>query len=133
MAKKVKSKKTASLKKVGKNADTPATHGQLDAVRSELKSEITTLSLKMDSGFKQVDSRFKKVDAKFDQVDAKFDQVYAKIQEVLTAVQSVKVLVEDQNSRNLLVMDSLRSVVDVQQDLMDRVQKLEKSAFGVEN
>ena len=67
MAKKVKSKKTASLKKVGKNADTPATHGQLDAVRSELKSEITTLSLKMDSGFKQVDSRFKKVDAKFDQ------------------------------------------------------------------
>ena len=119
MSKKVKSKKSTILKKVGKNADTPATHGQLDAVRSELKSEITTLSLKMDSGFKQVDARFKQVDSK--------------IQEVLTAIQSVKVLVEDQNSRNLFVMDSLRSVVDVQQDLMNRVQKLEKSAFGVEN
>lgn len=102
---KVKSKKTPKLSRVGKNTETPATHGQLEAVRSELKSDITTLSLKMDS----------------------------KIQEVLTEVRSIKVLVEEQNSRNLFVMDSLRSVVDVQQDLMDRVQKLEKSAFGVEN
>ena len=112
MAKKVKSKKTASLKKVGKNSDVPATQGQLEAVRAELKSEMTSLSLKIDS----VESRLE-----------------SKIEQVLTAVHSIKVLVEDQNSRNLFVMDSLRSVVDVQQDLMDRVQKLEKTAFGVEN
>lgn len=85
MAKKVKPKKKPILKKVSKNSDTPATQGQLEAVRSELKSEITTLSLRMDAGFKKVDSRFKEVDAK--------------IQEVLTAVLSVKVIVEDQNCR----------------------------------
>ena len=58
-------------------------------------------------------------------VDAKFLSVEAKLEQVVSAVHHVAALVEEQNSRNLYVLDGYAGLDAAQQDLSDRVAKLE--------
>jgi len=81
-----------------KSSEVPATKGMIDETRAELKSDITSLSLEMKSGFTAVD---------------------AKIEKVLAAVHSVKALVEDQEARNKYVLDGHTNLHDRQ----DRMEK----------
>ncbi|MGH8477733.1 MAG: hypothetical protein ACRERV_00670 [Methylococcales bacterium] len=45
----------------------------------ELKGEIQSLRVDMDSQFEQVDKRFEQVDKRFEQVDKRFEQLTSRI------------------------------------------------------
>ncbi len=83
----------------------------LHLVRSELKSE-------MKSGFKKVDAQFKEVDARFDKMESKFEQV-------LSEVARVGILVEEQNSKNRVVLEGLTGLFQRQERLEGRVDQVE--------
>lgn len=53
----------------------PATRKMLRLVRDELKSEIRSVGLKIESRFLQQDSTFEKIDAQFARVDARFAEM----------------------------------------------------------
>lgn len=78
--------------------DLPATQGMLQLVRTELKSE-------MKSGFRQVGSR---------------------LEQVLSEVARVGILVEEQNSRNRVVLEGLTGLWERQQRSDNRVSDVEK-------
>jgi len=88
-----------------KSAEIPATKGMLDEVRSELKSDIASISLKMKAGFENVDSRF--------------SEMNSKIEEVLSAIHGIKALTESQEARNKYVLDGHTNLHDRQ----DRFEK----------
>lgn len=146
-------KKTARKKKVGRvrkqsparSVDVPATKGMLDESREELKHEITSarleiravdakLDAKVDALSARLDAKANALDAKIDAlrsemdsrfklVDVRFDRTDAKIENVLAAVHRVGLLVEEQNARNIFVLDGYTS-------LNDRLEKLEKRDDG---
>ena len=128
--------------------DVPATKGMLDESREELKHEITSARLEIRAVEAKVDALNAKLDAKsnaldtkidalgtrldakidalraemdsrFKLVDVRFDRTDAKIENVLAAVHRVALRVEEQNARNIFVLDGYTS-------LNDRVEKLEK-------
>lgn len=115
-----------------KSKDLPATQGMLQLVRTELKADVRELRSSMTAEFKQVDAKFNHVDARFNQIDARFNQVDArfnetdaKIERVLGAVHRVAsevarigVLVEEQNSKNRIVLEGLTGLAQRQ----DRVE-----------
>jgi chromosome segregation ATPase len=143
-----KSKKSTAPKKSGQ---IPATQKMLDLAKRELKSQMTSIQLEMrgqfkgvdgrfksleahfndvDARFNKVDARFKDVDARFDKVDARFDSMDAKIETLIAAVHKSNANVEEQNARNLYVLDGYSSIYDSQVALKARVENLEKSVFG---
>lgn len=87
---------------ISKAKDVPATQGMLKLVRSELKAE-------MKAGFRQVDSKFAQMDSKFEQV--------------LSEVARVGSLVEEQNSRNQIVLEGLTGLFQRQDRLEIQVNE----------
>lgn len=69
--------------------DLPATQGMLQLVRNELKSDISELRAEMKSGFSQFDSQFDGLRSEFSRV---------------------AFLVEEQNSRNKVVLEGLTAL-----------------------
>ena len=142
MAKKVRK----SLKKIAKASDVPASQGQLEELRSEMKSEFASQKLamraiekridakfsKIDARFSKIDTRFSKFDARMNTFDARFDTLESMIQSLIASVHRTNAIVEEQNARNKFVIDGYKSVIDVQEDLNTRVKKLEKATFGIE-
>lgn len=92
---------------VPRTKDLPATQEMLQLVRTELKADIRMLRSEVKAGFNQVD-------AKLNQMDSKFEQV-------LSEVARVGVLVEEQNSRNNIVMEGLNGLWQRQQRVESRV------------
>lgn len=86
-----------------RSKDLPATQGMLQLVRNELKSDTQALRSEMNSQFKQVDS--------------KIEQVLGVVHQVAAEVARVGTLVEEQNSRNEVVLEGL-SVLFHRQDLL---------------
>jgi|GEM_PF-3471509 len=109
-------KKNLKLKRIGRASEVPASQGQLEAVRSELKSDIMSVGLKMDS-----------LDARMTSVR---DELKADIARLESSVQRVIALVEEQTARNNWVIDAYKIVVDVQEDLRTRTGRLETKVFG---
>ncbi len=120
----MKKKSAASVKlktsQPKKSGQVPVTKKMLDETRAELKADITTLRLEIKSGFKQVDARFKQVDAGFKQVDSRFDQMDASMNQIKSEIHRVLAVVEEQNARNIYVLDGYNS-------LEHRVGQLETS------
>jgi chaperonin cofactor prefoldin len=88
------------------------TKAMLDGTRSELMSEITSLRLEMKAGFRQVDVRMGQLDLRMDQLDLRMDQLDLRMdqlsmetQKVIAGIHRITVLVEEQNARNLYVLD----------------------------
>jgi hypothetical protein len=77
----------------------------LDTTRAEIKSDITTLRLEMRAGFKKVDSSFLRIDAQ--------------MSELKSMIYRLHVIGEEQNARNIFVLDGYTS-------LDARVSALEK-------
>lgn len=102
-----------SLKKVENSSDVPASQGQIESLRAETKSEFASQKLQIRSLEKRM--------------DAKFDSLEAKIESLTAVVHRTNAIVEEQNTRNMFVLDGYRAVIDVQQDLDARVAKLEKT------
>ncbi len=98
-----RSKATSEYPWIAQAKDLPAKQGMLQLVRSELKSE-------MKSGFRQVDS---------------------KLEQVLSEVSRVGLLVEEQNSRNSVVLEGLTGLWDRQKRVESRVDEVEKSVQSI--
>ena len=90
-------KKTAPAMKLPRSVkELPASQGMLQLVRSELKSDISGLRSETKAGFAQVDSRFNLIESKLAQV--------------LSEVARVGVSIEEQNSRNQVVLEGLTNL-----------------------
>lgn len=89
--------------------DVPCTKAHLELVRQELKSDITSLSLKMDSKFQHMDSKFEKMSS---------------------VLFEMKALFEEQNSRNRVVLDGYAHLFDKSLSVESRIENLEKKVFG---
>lgn len=116
-----------------RSRDLPATQGMLHLVRNELKSDSRSLRSEMNSRFNEVDARFNQIDARFNQVDARFKEVDArfnrvdsKLEKVLSEVSRLAFIVEEQNSRNQIVLEGLSS-------LFHRQDRVERRMGEVEN
>ena len=103
------SKRTKSVPT--KAGDVPVTQVMLNGVRDELKSDISSLEHKMNAGFKAHDARF-------ETVESKIDKVYSE-------VHRIGVIVEEQATRNNVVLEALTS-------LFHRQDRVEGKADGIE-
>ena len=131
-----------------KSANVPVTKAMLYKVRDELKSETSSIrhDLKafrsdmssrfhnvdskfdgmnskfhgIDSRFDEMNAKFHNVDSRFDDLDSKFHKVMAEIQKLTGEVHNTRLLMEEQNSKNIFVLDGYTS-------LSDRLSKLEKT------
>jgi chromosome segregation ATPase len=112
----------------------------LHLVRSELKAEmksgfsrmdakfdlIDSRFLQIDSRFSQIDSRFSQIDAKFGEISGGFQQMNAKLEQVISESARIAMLVEEQNSRNQIVLEGLTGLWQRQERIEERVEALEK-------
>jgi hypothetical protein len=102
-----------------KSPDIPVTQEMLNEARNELKHEITSFRLEVDSRFKRVDAAIAKVQSDVAKVQSDVAKVQSDVAKVLAAVHRVGLLVEEQNARNKYVLDGYTS-------LSDRLDKIEK-------
>lgn len=107
--------------------DVPVTQKMLYLVRDELKADIKSLEHKINarfegqnSKFKSIDSRFESIDARFESIDARFESIDSKLEKLTAEFHSMKLLIEEQNAKNNIVLDGLTSLFHRQ----DRVEKL---------
>src|SRR4051812_30210090 len=105
MKKKVQEKNASEFKYRARLKDLPASQGMLQLVRNELKADLRGLRAEMKSGFNGADSRF---------------------EQVLSEVARVGLHVEEQNSRNQIVLEGLSG-------LFQRQERVEFRLDGVEN
>jgi hypothetical protein len=104
-------KKLTSEFKVRKNAkELPATQGMLQLVRSELKSDIRGLRSEMKSGFNQIDS---------------------KLEQVQSSIDRLSYIVEEQNSRNQVVLEGLTGLFQRQNQIELRNSEVENLVQGL--
>lgn len=103
-------KENPGFRYVPQSKDLPATQGILHLVRMELKSE-------MKAGFSQVNARFNQVDARFEQV--------------LSEIARIGILVEEQNSRNRIVLEGLSGLWERQERVEKRVDHFEKTIHNI--
>lgn len=91
----------------------------MDARFDSIDSKIQS----MDARFDSVDSRMDSLDSKIDSVDSKIDSVElrlnSKFEDIKSDIHQVKLLVEEQNARNVIVLDGLAGLFHRQ----DRVEK----------
>lgn len=138
MAKKIQKKLSKKVVRYQTSKDTPTTHGYVETIRAELKSMISTVSLKDKSFYKKVDSiesRFDSIDERFASLRSEFkSDIYrleSKIDDLGTNIQRVLAVVEEQNARNMAVFDQYKVMVNVTDHLNLRVCKLETKTFGI--
>lgn len=102
----------------------------------------------IDARFDSVDKKFVAIDARFDSVDkkfvavseqiaslhsemnAKFDRMDAKFSELVASVHSLRALCEEQNARNVSVLDIYSAVYHKQNELENQVATIRHKAFG---
>ena len=118
-----------------------AIDAKFEAMDAKFEAKFQAMDAKFEAKFQAMDAKFEakfqamdaKIDSKFLFVDAQFLSLEAKIEKLAALVHRTNVIVEEQNARNIYVLDGLRSVIDVQEDLYGRIKKLEKATFGIES
>ena len=105
-----KKKLNSELKLPARAQDVPVTQGMLRLVRSELKSDIHGLKSEIKSGFHKADS---------------------KVEQVLAEVARVGSLVEEQNSRNQIVLEGLTNLFHRQDFDNRRIGEIENIVQGL--
>lgn len=128
-------KKTTSKispKKPVKSADVPATKAMLYEARFEMKHEFNATRIELKSDFRKLNTKIdtveQKLSARIDTLDqnlsAKIEHglsaMDVKVEKILSAVHRIELVVEEQNARNLYVLDGYTS-------LNDRLEKVEKA------
>jgi tetrahydromethanopterin S-methyltransferase subunit G len=124
--------KTSDFKYTPHSKDLPATQGMLHLVRTEIKAEMKAGFRQIDSRFDLInskfnenDSRFSQIDSRFNQIDSRFNQMDSKFEQVLSEVARVGLLVEEQNSRNRVVLEGLTGLWQRQERVEVRVDNVE--------
>lgn len=100
-----------------KSDDIPVTKKHLELVKNELKSETTSLRLETQSGFLKVEARFAGFDARFERIES--------------VLFEMKAILEDQNSRNRIVLDGYAHLFEKSVQTNSRVENLETEVFGI--
>ena len=140
-----------NVKTPKKDHELPVTKRFLDLKIQEVKGDITSHRLETKAGFTNIDARFKEqeskfvsIDARFQEQNAKFDALEAKMtkldanilaqnakfESLDTKITKMMILLEDQNDRNRVVMDSYTTVYENLTETNTRVGKLEVRVFG---
>jgi hypothetical protein len=105
-----------SVKSPKKEGELPVTKRFLDLRIQEVKGDITSLRMETTAGFTKMDARFKEQNAKFESLDSKITKML--------------VLLEDQNDRNRVVLDSYTTVYEKLIETNARLDKIEVRVFG---
>ena len=122
----------------------PATQGMLYETREELKSEMRGLQYQLnslqqsmearfsqvDAKFSSMDSKFRSIDAKFSSIDSRFSSIDAKLSKMDASLHEIKLLVEEQNARNIYVLDGLVSLFNRQERVEGEVAELKELVVG---
>jgi hypothetical protein len=90
-------------------ADVPVTQKMLYAVRDQLKADINSSRSEIKSEFKAVHSKIESLEAK---VDARYHDLSSQIHQM-------KILTEEQNAKNNIVLDGLVNLFE-RQDRLER-------------
>jgi hypothetical protein len=101
-----------------KSENIPASQGQLEAVRQELKGDITTLRLETKAGFQDIEARFIGIDAKFERIES--------------ILWGMKAMMEEQNTKILYALDGYHFLNEKVDRSEKRLGKLEQKVFGSE-
>lgn len=146
---------TVLLKTISNNEGIHHLNKRVDSLKSEISSKFSKVDDKfkgVDDKFKgvyqrfdEIDQRFVLVDKRFDEIDQRFDKLeervdklerrmdqgFAEIKEIL-ATMMVKInhtlaVVEEQNARNLYVLDGYAYLISEQQKIHRRMDLFEKS------
>jgi chromosome segregation ATPase len=88
----------------------------------------------VDKRFEQVDKRFEQVDKRFDQIDKRFDQIDKRFENntklimnlITNEIHKIQVLVEEQNSRNIAVLDAHNDFRQRQDNVETEIHKIKK-------
>lgn len=112
------------MNKPVKSDNVPATKSMLFEVRDELKSDVRGLRHEMQASFKRIEARFEEQKARFEKADAKFEKADAKFEKMWAEVHRMGILYEEQNARNIYVLDGYTSI-------NDRLEKVEKKTHDL--
>jgi hypothetical protein len=117
--------------KTAKRNSVPVTAQMLHELQDETKNGFKKFDARfkrVDARLRQVDARFDKVDARFDSMDARFDNMDAKFDELKHEIKAdihrLGLLIEEQNARNVFVLDGLTSLFNRQDRIEQKVSKL---------
>src|SRR5258708_4561511 len=109
--------KKKEFKPVNDAKDLPTTQRMLHLVRDELKFETKALKSEMNAIKSEMKAGFHRTDAK--------------IEQVLSEVARVGIFVEEQNSRNAIVLEGLSGLWDRQKRVEDRVGEVEATVRSI--
>lgn len=94
-----------------------------------LNKRVDSLKSEISSKFSKVDDKFKEIDKRFDKLEARMEQGFAELKELLNAIMTkihrTEVLSEEQNSRNLFVLDGYAHLISEQQKIRRRMDTFE--------
>lgn len=135
MKKKTKAKSPAKTKSrrlkvkmppVPRSDELPVTQAMLFLVRDELKAGQRSLGRRIDS----LESRIDSLEARIDSLEARIDSLEAKMDSKFEAMSGqlhqMTLLIEEQNHRNTIVLDGLRSLFERQDRVETRLREIDK-------
>lgn len=109
-------------------ADMPVTYQMLDRVRQELKSDIASLEIKMDSGFSKMQSTMDAMNAKMQSsLDAMNAQLQSSMEAMNAKLHRMHFLLEEQAVRNGIVLDGIAANFARQDRIEGRINEVEKT------
>lgn len=104
---------------------------ELKADNRELKSELKADIKQLDSKIMHVDARVSSLDSKITQVDSKVERVLGAVHHLAGEVARIGILVEEQNSKNNIVLEGLTGLAQSQDRLEARVENVEKMVRAI--
>ena len=120
-----KAKADPPLKMPLKTKDLPATQRMLHLLESKLTNE-------MKAGFKQIDAKF---DVKIDQLSASINsgikEVLAVVHRQAAQVDRMELLIEEQNSRNVVVLEGLTNLFTRQDRVETRMDDVQRTVESI--
>lgn len=121
------------IKKLPKTKnDVHVNQRQLELVRQELKSDITSLKLAMDSRFSRIDSNLFEMKAQISRTNETILEMKSQFAKFDSTMFEMKAMMEEQNNRNAAVFEGYRYLFDRQTDTEARLSTVEKKVFGIE-
>ncbi|MBY0386364.1 hypothetical protein K2X05_14505 [bacterium] len=108
----------------------------LNAVEAKLSIQLTSnsedirhLNKRVDSLKSEISSKFAKVDMRFNELERKMDEGFTELRDMLNAIMTkihrTEALSEEQNSRNLFVLDGYAHLISEQQKIRRRMDTFE--------
>lgn len=114
--------------RIERTADMPVTYQMLDRVRRELKSDIASLEIKMDSGFSKMQSTMDAMSAKMQStMDAMNAQMQSSMEAMSAKLHRMHFLLEEQSVRNGIVFDGIAANFARQERIEGRINEVEKT------